>query len=189
MPIQTIHIKNMICQSCIKTVKEDLINLGLKVSSVKMGHARFHKNPEVAMLQIKNALCADGFEVIEDVDEQLVEEIKHFIIDLIQRHPQLLQEINFPKYLSEKIKKPYRNLSSTFSAKKKMTIEHYIILIKIERTKELLEYGEMNLSEISHHLGYKTLQHLSSQFHEITGKSAAEYQKHKIKTRKGLDKI
>lgn len=189
MATTTIHIKNMICHRCIKAVKDDLTNLGLNVSSIKLGQARFEKNPDVTLLQIKNALRENGFDIIEAANEQLVEEIKQLIIDLIQNSPQELHDINFTRYISEKIKKPYRFLSGTFSAKKKMTIEHYIILVKIEKAKELLEYGEMNLSEIANHLGYKTLQHLSNQFREITGKSAAQYQKLKSKARKGFDKI
>ena len=181
MKTQTIHIKNMICHRCIKSVKEDLTNIGLNVSSIKLGQARIEKNADVTLQQIKNILRADGFDVIESADEKLIEKIKHLIIDLIQNNPHDLHDFNFTDYLSEKTKKPYRFLSSTFSIKKKMTIEHYIILVKIEKAKELLEYGEMNLSEIANQLGYKTLQHLSSQFRAITGKSAAQYQKLKSK--------
>ena len=124
MTSQTIHIKNMICHRCIKSVKDDLANLGLQVSSVKLGQARFEKNPAVTALQIKDMLRSNGFDIIETGEEKLVERIKHLIIDLIQNNPQDLHEINFTKYLSEKTKKPYRLLSSTFSAKKKMTIDN-----------------------------------------------------------------
>ena len=185
----TIYIKNMICHRCIKSVKEDLTNLGLTVSSVKLGQARFDDTPHISLSQIKSTLRKNGFDLIETTEEKLVEEIKRTIIDLIQNNTQALHEINFTTYLAEKTKRPYRLLSSTFSSAKKMTIEHYIILVKIEKAKELIEYGEMNLSQIANHLGYKTVQHLSSQFRTITGRSAANYQKQKNKIRKGFDEI
>ena len=53
-----------------------------------------------------------------------------------------------------------------------------IIFNKIERIKELLFYGELNLSEISYKLNYSSIGHLSNQFKKITGESPSEY-KHK----------
>lgn len=179
----------MVCPRCVKVVTDELKNLGLNVSKVKLGQATFASNKKIPMNLIIETLDKNGFELIESGEEMLVEKIKFLIIDLIQNNPQDLHEINFSNYLSEKTKKQYRLLSSTFSAKKNMTIEHYIILVKIEKAKELLEYGEMNLTEIANHLGYKTLQYLSSQFRTITGKSAAQYQKLKSKVREGMDKI
>lgn len=67
-------------------------------------------------------------------------------------------------------------------------IRHYIILMKIEKEKELLEYGEMNLGEITNHLGYKTLRHLSGQF-RTTRENQQDSIKLKSKYRKGLGKI
>jgi AraC-like DNA-binding protein len=58
-------------------------------------------------------------------------------------------------------------------------VDHWFILIffthKIERIKELLLYGEMNLSEISYKMHYNSIAHLSNQFKKITGLSPTEY--------------
>jgi AraC-like DNA-binding protein len=56
-----------------------------------------------------------------------------------------------------------------------MTIQQFIITHKIERIKELLLYGEMNLSEISYKMHYSSIAHLSNQFKKITGLSPTEY--------------
>src|SRR5437870_5506949 len=81
MKTQTIHIKNMICQRCVKSVKDDLTNLGLNVSAVKLGQARFEENPKITLLQIKNVLQENGFDILESAEGKLIEEIKHLIID------------------------------------------------------------------------------------------------------------
>jgi AraC-like DNA-binding protein len=70
------------------------------------------------------------------------------------------------------------------------TIENYYILQKIERTKELLSYDELNLNQISDRLGYSSASHLSSQFKKVTGISSGEFKKIKgIKHRISLDNL
>jgi AraC-like DNA-binding protein len=56
-----------------------------------------------------------------------------------------------------------------------VTIQQFIIMNKIERVKELLFYGELNLSEISYKLNYSSIGHLSNQFKKITGISPSDY--------------
>jgi AraC-like DNA-binding protein len=54
-------------------------------------------------------------------------------------------------------------------------IQQFIITHKIERIKELLLYGELNLSEISYKMHYSSIAHLSNQFKKITGLSPSKY--------------
>lgn len=70
-----------------------------------------------------------------------------------------------------------------------MTLEQYFILQKIEKVKELLLYNEFSLTEISQKLGYRSVQHLSSQFKNCTGFTPSEFKKLKKKNRIALDKI
>lgn len=58
-----------------------------------------------------------------------------------------------------------------------ITLEKYIILHKIEKAKELIEYDEFTLSEIAIQLGYSSVQYLSTQFRQIAGVSVTEYKK------------
>jgi AraC-like DNA-binding protein len=76
---------------------------------------------------------------------------------------------NFSDYLSEKLECDYAKVSHLFSKTKGTTIEHFIILHKIERIKELILYDDLNLSEIADLMNYKSLSHLSKQFKQITG--------------------
>jgi AraC-like DNA-binding protein len=81
----------------------------------------------------------------------------------------------FSVYLSEKTNLNYTYLSNVFSAENGITIQQFIIIHKIERIKELLKYGEMNLSEISYKMHYSSIGHLSNQFKKITGLSPTQY--------------
>ncbi|WP_308004964.1 AraC family transcriptional regulator, partial [uncultured Chryseobacterium sp.] len=54
---------------------------------------------------------------------------------------------------------------------------------------ELLLYNEFTLTEIAGKLGYKSVQHLSSQFRNSTGFTPTEFKKLKIHNRKPLDQI
>ena len=69
------------------------------------------------------------------------------------------------------------------------TIEHYLILQKIERVKELIKYGELTLSEISYKLGYSSVAHLSNQFRKTTGMTPSQFKKMVGETRRPLDKV
>ena len=92
-------------------------------------------------------------------------------------------------YLAKNLAKSYANISRVFSKKEEITIEKYFIRLKIEKAKELVEYGNQSFSEIAYQLGYKNLQHLSRQFKQITGMSMSEYQKLQNPERTSLDKI
>jgi AraC-like DNA-binding protein len=70
-----------------------------------------------------------------------------------------------------------------------MTIQQFIIINKIERIKELLLYGEMNLSEISYKLNYSSIAHLSNQFKKITGITPSSYKNTELSLRIPLEEI
>ena len=59
----------------------------------------------------------------------------------------------------------------------------------IEKTKELIKYDELNLSEIAYKLNYSSVAHLSKQFKQVTGMSPSEFKKQQNSQRKGIDQI
>lgn len=82
---------------------------------------------------------------------------------------------NFSDYLSSKLNRDYTYLANTFSAELGTTIEHYVILHKINKVKELITYSELNLTEISWKLNYSSVAHLSTQFKKITGVTPSHF--------------
>ncbi len=83
--------------------------------------------------------------------------------------------VNHSDYISKKVNCDYAYISHLFSREKGMTIQHFIIVRKIEKVKEFLAYSELNLTEISFKLGYSSVSHLSNQFKKITGYSPTDH--------------
>ncbi|MCS7073306.1 MAG: AraC family transcriptional regulator, partial [Bacteroidia bacterium] len=83
----------------------------------------------------------------------------------------------------------YTYLSKIFSKQEKITIARYFILLKIEKVKELLTYGELSLGEIANMLQYSSVQALSNQFRKVTGYSVSEFREGLAGKRRPLDQI
>lgn len=129
----------------------------------------------------------NGFEIISDHGSRLVEQIKHRIIDVI--HGREKPESNLSEFLADRIHKDYSYLSRLFSEVEGKSIERYYILQKIERAKELIVYGEQNLTEIAYELGYSSQQHFSRQFKKETGLSPSHFKRVKQNKRVSIDNI
>lgn len=80
-------------------------------------------------------------------------------------------------------------MAEVFSQTKGMTIEHFIILHKVEKIKELIIYDELNFSEISHKMHYSSLAHLSKQFKQITGLTPTSFKGLAKRNRKNLEDL
>lgn len=180
----------MVCGRCIKVVRDELEKLGLKVINISLGEVTIEGNSEIKKEDIRNALSQNGFELLEDKKASLIEQLKVLIIDLIYNDEKIKPpSMNYSDYIQKKLGYDYHYLSSLFSSTEQITIEHYIILQKIERAKELLKYGELTLSEIAYKLGYSSVQHLSNQFKKVTGLNATQFKNISLNQRNPIDKL
>ena len=185
---QQITVKNMVCNRCIKVVKQELIAHNFKVESVTMGTVVFNQElTEKDKEEIRHILEKEGFELLQDKENQIINKIKSLIIETIHHQKEKLLYQNFSDFIANELGMNYATLSKLFSEINGKTIEQYIIEQKIEKVKELLKYGELTLSEISYELNYSSPQHLSRQFKKITGMTPSTFKK--IGKRKELDGI
>lgn len=185
-----LHIKNMVCDRCVMIVQQQLDNLGFRVGEISLGKVEVSPEPAAEQLQeIGSALQVLGFELIDKEKDQLIEQVKTEVITLV--HHSDLNELkqSIMHVVADRLKKDYAYLSRSFSDAEGITIERYIIQQKIEKVKELLEYGELNLNEISYKMGYSSSAHLSSQFKAVTGLSPSKYKSDSGQKRKPLDKV
>jgi len=191
MKRKTLHIKNMVCNRCIKVVKEELEKLNYGIERIELGEVVITNDKEKFNREkIKKALEENGFELIDSRNANIIERIKILIINLIHHESiESLSEINLSKEIVNEIGLSYQYVSSLFSSTEGITIEKFIISQKIEKVKELLVYDELTLSEIAYNLGYSSVQHLSNQFKKITGLTPTYFKRLKEKKRKPLDKI
>ena len=188
---KSIYIKNMVCNRCIKVVKEEFEKLGLQIKNIQLGEVEVANDPSsIDMEKINDALVKNGFELLDNKNSKIIEKVKVSIINLINTiNTGKDININFSEYLANETSLNYHYLSTLFSSLEGITIEKYIIQLKIEKVKELLVYGELTLSEIAYRLGYSSVQHLSNQFKKITGLTPSYFKSLKSKNRKPLDSI
>lgn len=186
----TLYIRNMVCNRCIKVVEEEFQKIGLDIRNISLGEVVIDNIlSDDDLKQIRRILEENGFELIEDRRMRIIEQIKLLILDLVRDEDKSNRKINISGYLSEKLNTDYHYLSTLFSSVENITIEHYLILQKIERAKELLKYRELTLSEIAYKLGYSSVAHLSAQFKKVTGMNANEFKVLTENTRQPLDEV
>ena len=118
----------------------------------------------------------------------LIEKNKNAIIEMVHHSTENIK-INFSDYLSQKLNYDYTYLSNLFSEVQGTTIEQFIISHKTERIKELIIYGELNITEIAWKMNYSSVAHLSSQFKKVTELSPSHFKKLKDKRRNPIEEI
>lgn len=184
-----LYIKYMVSIRCKMMVKEELTNLGLHYANVDLGAVDIMETiTDQQREQLKIALLKSGLELMDDKRAILVEQIQNVIIKMVH-HADELPKTNFSDYLVEILDYDYTYLANLFSETKGVTIEHFIILHKIERVKELIIYDELNLSEIAWKLHYSSVAHLSHQFKKITGLTPSYFKSLKHKKRSTLENV
>ncbi|MFD2036777.1 helix-turn-helix domain-containing protein [Belliella marina] len=164
-----IFIQYMVSLRCKLLVKSELEKLKIKYKSVELGEVLLYKNITVAKREkLKKELHKSGLELMDDKKAMLIEKITNVIVEMVHYSDEL-PKVNFSVFLSEKLGIEYHKLAETFSKTKGITIEHFIIIHKVERIKELIIYDELNLTEISYLMHYNSISHLSKQFKQVTG--------------------
>ena len=180
------YVKNMVCPRCISAVEKVLSDMELHPLQVILGEVTIdgaldHDQTEL----LKQELEGLGFELLDDAYKQQIEKIKLIIINHI--HHLNDSRFVFTEMIAAELHKEYSQLSKLFSATEGITIEHFVILQKTEKAKELLAYNQMNLSEIADVLGYSSVAHLSAQFKKTTGLTPTQFKAQGIHLRKTLD--
>lgn len=184
-----LYIKYMVSNRCKLAVKDELKKLGLHFIVVDLGEVEIMENISFEKREIlKQALLDSGLELMDDKRAILIEKIKNIIIDMVH-HTEESIKINFSDFLSDKLNHNYTYLANLFSEVQGTTIEHFIINHKVERIKELIIYGELNVTEIAWKMGYSSVAHLSTQFKKVTGLSPTHFKQLKDKRRNPIEEI
>ncbi|MEO8516373.1 MAG: helix-turn-helix transcriptional regulator [Flavobacterium sp.] len=179
----------MVSNRCKMVVKSELKKMGLHFIVVDLGEVEIMENlPDAQIQRLKIMLAESGLELMDDKRAVLIEKIKNTIIEMVHYSDEIIK-INFSNYLSEKLNHNYTYLANLFSEVQGTTIEQFIISHKIERIKELIIYGELNITEIAWKMNYSSVAHLSSQFKKVTGLSPSHFKQLKDKRRSPIEEI
>jgi AraC-like DNA-binding protein len=184
-----IFIKYMVSIRCKMLVKSELDKLHIPYTSVELGEVNLERNITTEQRhQLNVALKKSGLELMDDKKAMLIERIKNVIIEMVHYidEPPLTK---FSTFLSEKLNHDYTYLANLFSEVTGTTIEHFIIMHKIERVKELLVYDELNLTEIAYKMRYSSVGHLSNQFKKVTGLTPSHFKQMKDKRLNNLENL
>jgi|SRR5680860_399016 len=181
------NIKGMVCSRCLKVLHDELEDLGATVLQIQLGRILLQYTPEeINTQQFESVFKENDFEIIRDLPTLLAEKTKRLVHEYVWRSD---HEVNLSDFLSTRLKRNYDGISKNFSTVFGRTIERYSLILKVERAKELIEIGELNLSEIAYSLGYQNPSALSRQFKKETGMTLNRYRQLEKRERIPLDKI
>lgn len=159
----------MVSIRCKMVVKEAFKKLGLHYVTVNLGEVNVLENiTDSQREKLKVILLKSKLELMDDKKAILIERIKAVIVEMVH-YSDNLPKTNFSDFLAKKLNYDYTYLANIFSETQGTNIEHYVIMHKIEKVKELIIYDELNFTEIAFKLHYSGVAHLSSQFKKLTG--------------------
>lgn len=137
---------------------------------------------------LRELLAQAGFELIDEQRQQTAERIRTAIVQMVH-HGQEDPAANLSANITRLTHCDYASASRVFSEVTGTTIERYYIHQRIERVKELLQYGQLTLSEIALQMHYSSTAYLSAQFKSITGLTPTQYKARQTQPRQPLDQL
>jgi len=191
MATKTFFLRNMLSKSCLKLTQfyfERFNNIKIKKLQLGIVELEFDLR-EVSELEIENHFNELGFSILKDNDLITCEKIKIAAIELIHYSNNVNSLIRNSDYISERLGISYDKISRIFSRVNGVTLEKYLIALKIEKAKELINNNEFTLSEISFMLGYSSVQYLSNQFKKTTGITVSEFKENPKLHRNALEDL
>jgi YesN/AraC family two-component response regulator len=187
---EIINIRNMLCSCCITVVRLEFEKAGIDILEIRPGYAKIEfDGNQINLDEIEKLLNKHSMGLIKTREQQIVDQIKTAVIELIHHSNNINSIMRKSDYLVEKLAMSYQQLSKIFSKYENTTLEKYIIKNKIERIKELIDSNEYSLSEIAYMMDYSSVQYLSNQFKKETGMSVSEYKKSDKKSKKSVDEL
>lgn len=190
MKSQTLHIKGMLTNCSKHLIAIILKELPVQIKKISLGRVTIAYNEkEISYETIIDALKTYNLNVVQHPDDLLVDRIKQAVIDLVFHMNNMNSIVQKSEYLVEMLKMSYDKISREFNKKQNITLEKFIIRVKIERIKELLDNEDYSLSEIAYMMDYSSVQHLSMQFKKVTNITVSDYKKQNISGRIPLDDI
>ncbi|GIZ08415.1 AraC family transcriptional regulator [Flavobacterium sp. UMI-01] len=162
---------------CNRVLEEKLKESEIKYRILGFGEVEFlEKIAPEKWEQFTQNIHSYGIEIVENQKTILIQKIKDAIIEMVF-NDEANVSVKSSVYLAEKLNHSYGYLSNLFSEVTYTSIENFIILQKIEYTKQLIINNQLSLTEIAFKLNYSSVSHLSSQFKNTTGLTPSAFQR------------
>ena len=170
--------------ACKKILQEQFDKYNLSYEILGMSEIDLkHTVSNETIQQLNAELNGYGIEIVESYKAIQVQKIKDAIIEMVYFEEDL-PSLKTSDYLVKKLNLGYTYLFNLFSETTFSSIENYIILQKIERSKELITTNELTFTEIANRLNYSSVAHFSKQFKNTTGLTPSAFQRIITKRRK-----
>lgn len=174
---------------CNRVLEEKLNECDLKYRILGFGEVEFLEKVSAEKLNLfSQSLAVYGIEIVENQKAILIQKIKDAIVDMVFNDDNAVN-VKSSVYLADKLNHSYGYLSNLFSEVTYTSIENFIIIQKIEYTKQLIISEQLSLTEIAFKLNYSSVAHLSSQFKNTTGLTPSAFQRILKKRREISTKI
>ncbi len=188
MEEKKINIRNVVCQRCIITVEDILRRMDIPFKEVNLGEAILSRELAPAeRKELEKQFGKVGFEILQDRNEKLINNIKSLIIDNVYSAEASNEKLS--RVLTSRLNYDYSHITHVFTESEGQSIQKFYNAVRIERVKELLDYDDWSIAMIADNLGYSTPAYLSTSFKSATGYTPSEYRKQSSKNRKNLDSI
>ena len=184
------HIKNMCCDRCVEVIMKLLKATKYKVISLTLGELVLKgKISSQDRYNIEQRLKDKGFSFTETYNEKMVSQVKALLLQYRDKLSVSDKPGKLSAFISDGMQMSFSHISRFFSQLEGVTIEKYLLLLRMERAKELLIQTELSASEIGDRLGYSSPQSFTTQFGKETGKTPGEYRLDPAPARIHLDKL
>ncbi|XVJ65096.1 MAG: helix-turn-helix transcriptional regulator [Lacibacter sp.] len=185
-----LHIKNMCCDRCVEVIMKLLKATKYKVISLTLGELVLKgKISNQDRYNIEQRLKDKGFSFTETYNEKMVSQVKALLLQYRDKLCVNDEPGKLSAFISGGMQMSFSHISRIFSQLEGVTIEKYLLLLRMERAKELLIQTELSASEIGDRLGYSSPQSFTTQFGKETGKTPGEYRLDPAPARIHLDKL
>lgn len=185
-----LHIKNMCCERCVEVIMKLLKATKYKVISITLGELVLKgKISSQDRYNIEQRLKDKGFSLTETYNEKMVSKVKALLFKYRDKLSASDKPGMLSVFISGGMQMSFSHISRIFSQLEGITIEKYLLLLRMERAKELLIQTELSATEISDRLGYSSPQSFITQFKKEVGKTPGEYRLNPEPARTHLDKL
>ena len=176
-----VYVKYMVSFRCKERVREELGELGI-VSIIDQGTVECpqYLTPE-QVFKLKESIWELGFEIVDEEQSYLLDHISE-AIDMLIRLNTRKWGTDYPRYLADKMRFDYEEVSKLFLQVYGLSLSRYVELQKIERAKEvMLQFKELTMAEVAEMSRFEDLDYFLNTFKDNTGLEPLYYQKIKKK--------
>tara|TARA_R110002050_G_scaffold33007_2_gene84463 strand:+ start:51767 stop:52348 length:582 start_codon:yes stop_codon:yes gene_type:complete len=188
---ETFYLNNMIGKSCIKLVRLFFSRMAnVEILSIDLGEVSLeYEDTEVTKSVLIKWLDELGFTIVLDPNVEIAERTKIAAVELIYESLNSNSLVRNSDYISERLQLPYDKISRVFSQVTGVTLAKYIILLKMEKAKDLLIGNAYTVSEISYMMDYSSVQYFSNQFKHHVGVTISTFKESPQMYRKSLESL